>query len=165
MDADKGNRLGRICVPRIRKGWPGASLLVDLARNGLAVSAVGSRSVAELTKVDRYAFCNARCPASPVNCATTSMAFHAYQACMNMGTLTGAPKSVQWNCCTEPEESVAAATAAQSAIFAAIPPSIPAFVIRSAYGNGIATVQAGGGGTGFRPAEGGADETTAKPAR
>ena len=68
-------------------------MLVDLARNDVArVSEPGSRYVADLLKVDRYS--HVMHLVSRV-CGTLSHdldALHAYQACMNMGTLSGAPK-------------------------------------------------------------------------
>jgi anthranilate synthase component 1 len=68
-------------------------MLVDLARNDIArVSKPGSRYVAELMKVDRYS--HVMHLVSRV-CGTLKDeldALHAYQACMNMGTLSGAPK-------------------------------------------------------------------------
>lgn len=68
-------------------------MLVDLARNDIArVSKPGSRHVADLLKVDRYS--HVMHLVSRV-CGTLSEdldALHAYQACMNMGTLSGAPK-------------------------------------------------------------------------
>lgn len=68
-------------------------MLVDLARNDVArVSQAGTRHVADLLKVDRYS--HVMHLVSRV-CGTLSEdldALHAYQACMNMGTLSGAPK-------------------------------------------------------------------------
>ena len=68
-------------------------MLVDLARNDIArVSEPGTRHIADLLKVDRYS--HVMHLVSRV-CGTLSAdldALHAYQACMNMGTLSGAPK-------------------------------------------------------------------------
>ena len=68
-------------------------MLVDLARNDIArVSQPGTRHVADLLKVDRYS--HVMQLVSRV-CGTLEEeldALHAYQACMNMGTLSGAPK-------------------------------------------------------------------------
>ncbi|PCI59356.1 MAG: anthranilate synthase component I [Gammaproteobacteria bacterium] len=68
-------------------------MLVDLARNDIArVCKAGTRHVADLLKVDRYS--HVMHLVSRV-CGTLSDdldALHAYQACMNMGTLSGAPK-------------------------------------------------------------------------
>jgi len=69
------------------------TMLVDLARNDIArVSQAGTRYVADLLKVDRYS--HVMHLVSRV-CGTLALeldALHAYQACMNMGTLSGAPK-------------------------------------------------------------------------
>ncbi|WP_286232657.1 anthranilate synthase component 1 [Thalassotalea sediminis] len=68
-------------------------MLVDLARNDVArVCKPGTRHVADLLKTDRYS--HVMHLVSRV-CGTLSDdldALHAYQACMNMGTLSGAPK-------------------------------------------------------------------------
>lgn len=68
-------------------------MLVDLARNDIArVSKTGSIQIPKLLEVDRYSQVM-----HLVSCVQGELldeldAFHAYQACMNMGTLTGAPK-------------------------------------------------------------------------
>lgn len=68
-------------------------MLVDLARNDLArICEAGSRYVANLTKVDRYSFVMHLVSHVVGTLRQDLDVFHAYQACMNMGTLTGAPK-------------------------------------------------------------------------
>ena len=68
-------------------------MLVDLARNDIArVSQPGSRYVAELLKVDRYSHVMHLVSRVCGTLQTDVDALHAYQACMNMGTLSGAPK-------------------------------------------------------------------------
>ncbi len=68
-------------------------MLVDLARNDVArVSQAGTRHVAELLKVDRYSHVMHLVSRVCGTLATDLDALHAYQACMNMGTLSGAPK-------------------------------------------------------------------------
>ncbi|WP_422398983.1 anthranilate synthase component 1 [Xenorhabdus griffiniae] len=68
-------------------------MLVDLARNDLArICEPGSRYVADLTKVDRYSFVMHLVSRVVGTLRHDLDAFHAYQASMNMGTLTGAPK-------------------------------------------------------------------------
>jgi anthranilate synthase component 1 len=68
-------------------------MLVDLARNDVArVSSPGSRRVAKLMTVERYARVM-----HLVSSVTGALrpgfdAVHALQACLNVGTLTGAPK-------------------------------------------------------------------------
>ena len=52
----------------------------------------GSRHVAQLLKVDRYSHVMHLVSRVTGRLRTGLDALHAYQACMNMGTLTGAPK-------------------------------------------------------------------------
>jgi len=69
------------------------TMLVDLARNDIArVSAPGTRHVAELLKVDRYSHVMHLVSRVCGQLKPELDALHAYQACMNMGTLSGAPK-------------------------------------------------------------------------
>jgi len=68
-------------------------MLVDLARNDIArVSKAGSRHVADLLKVDRYSHVMHLVSRVCGTLLEELDALHAYQACMNMGTLSGAPK-------------------------------------------------------------------------
>ena len=68
-------------------------MLVDLARNDIArVSDGGTRHVAELLKVDRYSHVMHLVSRVVGTLQPQLDALHAYQACMNMGTLSGAPK-------------------------------------------------------------------------
>lgn len=68
-------------------------MLVDLARNDLARVAVsGSRYVADLLKVDRYSQVMHLVSRVVATLRPELDALDAYRACMNMGTLTGAPK-------------------------------------------------------------------------
>ncbi|WP_448550078.1 anthranilate synthase component 1 [Thalassotalea fusca] len=68
-------------------------MLVDLARNDIArVSKAGTRHVADLLKVDRYSHVMHLVSRVCGTLADELDALHAYQACMNMGTLSGAPK-------------------------------------------------------------------------
>ena len=69
-------------------------MLVDLARNDLArICQPGSRHVAQLLKVDRYSHVMHLVSRVTGTLLEGLDALHAYQACMNMGTLTGAPRS------------------------------------------------------------------------
>lgn len=69
------------------------TMLVDLARNDLARVAVPrSRQVAELLHVDRYSRVMHLISRVTATLHPDFDALHAYRACMNMGTLTGAPK-------------------------------------------------------------------------
>ncbi|GAA4901045.1 anthranilate synthase component 1 [Ferrimonas pelagia] len=68
-------------------------MLVDLARNDVArIAQPGTRRVAELLKVDRYSHVMHLVSRVVGQLRQDLDALHAYQACMNMGTLTGAPK-------------------------------------------------------------------------
>ena len=68
-------------------------MLVDLARNDVArVSKPGTRHVADLLKTDRYSHVMHLVSRVCGTLADDLDALHAYQACMNMGTLSGAPK-------------------------------------------------------------------------
>ena len=68
-------------------------MLVDLARNDMArVAAPGTRKVAELLQVDRYSRVMHLVSRVTARLAEDLDALDAYRACMNMGTLTGAPK-------------------------------------------------------------------------
>ncbi|AZA12409.1 anthranilate synthase component 1 [Corynebacterium gerontici] len=69
------------------------SMLVDLARNDLARVAVpATRKVAELLQVDRYSRVMHLISRIEAELHPDFDALDAYRACMNMGTLTGAPK-------------------------------------------------------------------------
>ncbi len=68
-------------------------MLVDLARNDVArVSNPGTRRVAKLMSVERYARVMHLVSSVTGTLRTGLDALHALQACLNVGTLTGAPK-------------------------------------------------------------------------
>ncbi|MEM0910589.1 MAG: anthranilate synthase component 1 [Pseudomonadota bacterium] len=68
-------------------------MLVDLARNDVArVTTPGTRFVKDLLKVDRYSHVMHLVSRVIGQLKPDLDALHAYQACMNMGTLVGAPK-------------------------------------------------------------------------
>jgi len=68
-------------------------MLVDLARNDVArVSIPGTRRVANLMTVERYARVMHLVSSVKGNLAIGYDALHALQACLNVGTLSGAPK-------------------------------------------------------------------------
>lgn len=68
-------------------------MLIDLARNDLARVAVpATRRVAELLQVDRYSRVMHLVSRVTATLDEGLDALDAYRACMNMGTLTGAPK-------------------------------------------------------------------------
>ena len=68
-------------------------MLVDLARNDVArIARPGSRHTKELLQVDRYSHVMHLVSKVVGQLRDDLDPLHAYQACMNMGTLTGAPK-------------------------------------------------------------------------
>ncbi len=92
IDLDLDNRLE--CQLRLdEKELAEHMMLVDLARNDIArISVTASRHVAELLKVDRYSHVMHLVSRVVGKLKLELDAFHAYRACLNMGTLTGAPK-------------------------------------------------------------------------
>ncbi|WP_164503547.1 anthranilate synthase component 1 [Pleionea sediminis] len=68
-------------------------MLVDLARNDVArVSHSGSRTIDRLLEIDRYSHVMHLVSKVSGSLKDNLDALSAYQACMNMGTLSGAPK-------------------------------------------------------------------------
>jgi len=122
-------------------------MLVDLARNDIArVSEPGSRYVADLLKVDRYS--HVMHLVSRV-CGTLKSdldALHAYQACMNMGTLSGAPKVKATSLIREVEGKRRGSYGGAVGYLTGTGEMDTCIVIRSAFvKNNIAQVQAGAG--------------------
>ncbi|MEW6992876.1 anthranilate synthase component 1 [Colwelliaceae bacterium MEBiC 14330] len=122
-------------------------MLVDLARNDIArVSQSGTRYVADLLKVDRYS--HVMHLVSRV-CGTLQEdldALHAYQACMNMGTLSGAPKVKATSLIREVEGKRRGSYGGAVGYLTGRGEMDTCIVIRSAFvKNNIAQVQAGAG--------------------
>jgi anthranilate synthase component 1 len=68
-------------------------MLVDLARNDIArITTANSVTIPRLLEVDRYSQVMHLVSLVQGELKPELDCFHAYQACMNMGTLTGAPK-------------------------------------------------------------------------
>lgn len=68
-------------------------MLVDLARNDLArIAKTGTRYVDNMLHIDKYQAVMHLVSDVHAQLRDDLDAFHAYQACMNMGTLSGAPK-------------------------------------------------------------------------
>ena len=122
-------------------------MLVDLARNDLArICQPGSRYTKELLKVDRYSFVMHLVSRVVGQLRDDLDALHAYQATMNMGTLTGAPKIRAMQLIAETEKCKRGSYGGAIGYFTANGDLDTCIVIRSAYvEDGIATVQAGGG--------------------
>ncbi|MCX8649447.1 anthranilate synthase component 1 [Gilliamella sp. B2776] len=122
-------------------------MLVDLARNDLArICQPGTRYTKDLLKVDRYSFVMHLVSKVIGQLREDLDALHAYQATMNMGTLTGAPKIRAMQLIAESEKVKRGSYGGAVGYFTANGDLDTCIVIRSAYvENGIATVQAGGG--------------------
>ncbi len=122
-------------------------MLVDLARNDLArICTPGSRYVADLTKVDRYSFVMHLVSRVVGELSHGLDALHAYRACMNMGTLSGAPKVRAMQLIAEAEGVRRGSYGGAVGYFTAAGTLDTCIVIRSAYvEDGVATVQAGAG--------------------
>ncbi|WP_343192403.1 anthranilate synthase component 1 (plasmid) [Buchnera aphidicola (Formosaphis micheliae)] len=122
-------------------------MLVDLARNDLArICEPGSRYVENLTKVDRYS-CVMHLVSKVVGKLKYNLdIFHAYSACMNMGTLTGAPKVKAMQLIAQYESEQRGSYGGSIGYFTETSNLDTCIIIRSAYvENEIATVQAGAG--------------------
>lgn len=122
-------------------------MLVDLARNDLArICEPGSRYVADLTKVDRYSFVMHLVSRVVGTLRQDLDALHAYQACMNMGTLSGAPKVKAMQLIAQYEGVRRGSYGGAVGYFTSHGTLDTCIVIRSAYvEDGIATIQAGAG--------------------
>ncbi len=122
-------------------------MLVDLARNDLArICTPGSRYVADLTKVDRYSFVMHLVSRVVGELRQDLDVLHAYRACMNMGTLSGAPKVRAMQLIAEAEGERRGSYGGAVGYFTADGSLDTCIVIRSAWvEDGVATVQAGAG--------------------
>ncbi|AAO27228.1 anthranilate synthase component I [Buchnera aphidicola str. Bp (Baizongia pistaciae)] len=122
-------------------------MLVDLARNDLAkICEPGTRHVADLIRVDRYSHVM-HLVSRVIGKLRFDLDFlHAYQACMNMGTLTGAPKVRAMELISEIEGEKRGSYGGAIGYFTGLGMLDTCIVIRSAYvENKIATIQAGAG--------------------
>lgn len=122
-------------------------MLVDLARNDLSkICQTGSRYVADLTKVDRYSFVMHLVSRVVGTLRHDLDALYAYQACMNMGTLSGAPKVRAMQLIAGVEKKRRGSYGGAIGYFNAYGDLDTCIVIRAAYvENNVATVQAGAG--------------------
>ena len=122
-------------------------MLVDLARNDLAkICETGSRYVHPLMKVDRYQRVMHLVSQVQGKLKDDLDALHAYQATMNMGTLTGAPKIKATAIIREMEECERGAYGGAVGYLNGAGDMDTCIVIRSAtVKNGVAYVQAGAG--------------------
>ncbi|TNH08936.1 anthranilate synthase component I [Testudinibacter sp. TR-2022] len=122
-------------------------MLVDLARNDVArVCQSGSRQVKELMQVDRYSHIMHLVSRVIGKLRPELDALHAYQACMNMGTLTGAPKIKAMQLIYQFEQQKRHSYGGAVGYLSSDGNFDTCIVIRSAFvQNGIAHVQAGCG--------------------
>lgn len=122
-------------------------MLVDLARNDLArICEPGSRYVSDLVKVDKYSHVMHLVSRVVGTLKSGLDALHAYSSCMNMGTLTGAPKVRAMQLIAEYEKEDRGSYGGAIGYFTDSGNLDTCITIRSAYvENGIATIQAGAG--------------------
>ncbi|XBC42285.1 MAG: anthranilate synthase component 1 [Buchnera aphidicola (Meitanaphis elongallis)] len=122
-------------------------MLVDLARNDLAkICDPGTRYVADLTRVDRYSHVMHLVSRVVGKLKSNLDVFHAYQACMNMGTLSGAPKVRAMELIADVEKEKRGSYGGSIGYFTASGLLDMCIVIRSAYvERNIATIQVGAG--------------------
>ncbi|KYN84004.1 anthranilate synthase [Vibrio cidicii] len=139
-------------------------MLVDLARNDVArISQAGTRHVADLLKVDRYSHVMHLVSRVVGQLRADLDALHAYQACMNMGTLTGAPKIRAMQLIRDVEGARRGSYGGAVGYLTGEGTLDTCIVIRSAYvENGIAQVQAGAGVVFDSDPQAEADETRGK---
>ncbi|UXI02216.1 anthranilate synthase component 1 [Photobacterium sp. TY1-4] len=139
-------------------------MLVDLARNDVArISEPGSRYVADLLQVDRYSHVMHLVSRVVGQLRGDLDALHAYQACMNMGTLTGAPKIRAMQLIREVEQRRRGSYGGAVGYLTGQGDMDTCIVIRSAYvENGVASVQAGAGVVYDSVPQAEADETRSK---
>ncbi|MGR5146260.1 anthranilate synthase component 1 [Photobacterium alginatilyticum] len=139
-------------------------MLVDLARNDVArISEPGSRYVADLLKVDRYSHVMHLVSRVVGQLRGDLDALHAYQACMNMGTLTGAPKIRAMQLIRDVEQRRRGSYGGAVGYLTGHGDMDTCIVIRSAYvEDGVASVQAGAGVVYDSVPQAEADETRGK---
>ncbi|WP_331828155.1 anthranilate synthase component 1 [Candidatus Blochmannia sp. SNP] len=146
LDTDSDNRI-ELEMRLNHKELSEHLMLVDLARNDLArVCKAGSRYVADLLKVDRYSFVMHLVSRVVGELRHDLDVLHAYRACMNMGTLTGAPKIRAMQLIYEVEGTRRNTYGGAIGYLTGSGSLDTCIIIRSAYvTNQIATVQAGAG--------------------
>lgn len=141
-------------------------MLVDLARNDIArISEPGSRYVKDLLSVDRYSHVMHLVSRVVGTLRADLDALHAYQACMNMGTLTGAPKIRASDLIRHVEHSRRGSYGGAVGYLNGLGDMDTCIVIRSAFvSHGRAHVQAGAGVVYDSQPQAEADETRNKAA-
>lgn len=140
------------------------TMLVDLARNDMARVAVpGTRKVEELLQVDRYSRVMHLVSRVTATLDHDLDALDAYRACMNMGTLTGAPKLRATELLRQVEGRRRGSYGGAIGYVRGNGDMDNCIIIRSAFvSNGIAAVQAGAGVVRDSSPQAEADETLHK---
>lgn len=139
-------------------------MLVDLARNDVAkVSQPGTRHVKALLNVDRYSHVMHLVSRVVGKLRPDLDALHAYQACMNMGTLVGAPKISAASLIREVEKQRRGSYGGAVGYLNGYGDMDTCIVIRSAFiRNNTAYIQAGAGVVYDSDPQSEADETRSK---
>jgi anthranilate synthase component 1 len=163
IDVDLDSRL-ELDLQQDQKEKSEHIMLVDLARNDVArVSKPGTRHVKDLLKVDRYSHVMHLVSRVVGELREDLDALHAYQACMNMGTLVGAPKISAATLIRKTENERRGSYGGAVGYFNGNGDFDTCIVIRSAFvQNKLAHVQAGAGVVNDSIPQSEADETTAK---
>lgn len=140
------------------------TMLVDLARNDLARVAVpATRKVADLLQVDRYSRVMHLVSRVIATLDPNCDCLDAYRACMNMGTLTGAPKLKAIELLRSVETTRRGSYGGAVGYLKGDGSMDTCIVIRSAFvQNGIGIVQAGAGVVRDSQPQSEADETLHK---
>lgn len=122
-------------------------MLVDLARNDLSrICKTGSRYVKKLLKVEKYSHVMHLVSVITGVLKNKLDIFHAYRACMNMGTLTGAPKIQAMQLISKIEKETRGSYGGSIGYFTGKQKFNTCIIIRSAYiEKNIATIQVGAG--------------------
>ncbi|WJG10849.1 anthranilate synthase component 1 [Aliiglaciecola sp. LCG003] len=139
-------------------------MLVDLARNDVAkVSKPSTRYVKDLLKVDRYSHVMHLVSRVVGQLRDDLDALHAYAACMNMGTLVGAPKVSAASLIRQVEKKRRGSYGGAVGYINGHGDMDTCIVIRSAFvKNDVAYIQAGAGVVYDSDPQAEADETRAK---
>ncbi|WP_100658423.1 anthranilate synthase component 1 [Alteromonas flava] len=163
LDADLDSRI-ELSLRDDHKEKAEHLMLVDLARNDVArVSQPGTRFVKDLLKVDRYSHVMHLVSRVVGQLRDDLDALHAYQACMNMGTLVGAPKVSAARLIREVEQKRRGSYGGAVGYLTGTGDMDSCIVIRSAFvRNEIAYIQAGAGVVYDSDPQAEADETRSK---
>ncbi|VFP85523.1 Anthranilate synthase component 1 (plasmid) [Buchnera aphidicola (Cinara splendens)] len=146
IDPDLDNRL-ELSLRTHPKELSEHLMLVDLARNDLAkVCRTGSRFVSQLMDVEKYSHVMHLVSSITGVLRDDLDVFHAYQSCMNMGTLTGAPKLRAMQLIAQHENVNRGAYGGSVGYFTGSGSFDACIVIRSAFvQKNTATIQSGAG--------------------